>query len=161
MFGESLTRRKPVRASRPLDLFPSFQSQMDRLFQDFFRDDLGFRARPGMRSDGGFVPELEITETPDEFRVTAELPGLTEDQVEVSLVDNVLTLKGEKHEQSEKQEGELRHSERRYGSFERAVTLPSDVMGEKVEAKFAKGLLTVVLPKAKQATVQSIPIRGE
>lgn len=124
------------------------RTEIDRLFDDFgpARSVFNF----GM---SGFapVPALEMTSGDEQYRLTAELPGLKEDDVELSVADGVLTLKGEKrHEEEKKAEGFLL-SERSYGSFERRVTLPSDVDFDKIDAEFKKGVLTITLPRSPEA----------
>jgi HSP20 family protein len=100
----------------------------------------------------GWMPAIEIVEKNGALVVTAELPGLEAKDVDISVEDDVLTISGEKHE--EKKEGEEGTQyylwERRYGSFRRSFTLPSAVDAEKITANFAKGVLTITLPKSEQ-----------
>jgi HSP20 family protein len=100
----------------------------------------------------GWMPPIEIVEKNGALLVTAELPGLEAKDVDISVEDDVLTISGEKHE--EKKEGEEGTQyylwERRYGSFRRSFTLPSAVDAEKITANFAKGLLTITLPKSEK-----------
>jgi len=123
----------------------SFQKEMDRLFRDFFE------VEPfGQRLLSTF-PEIDVKETEKEMRVSAELPGMEEKDVEVLLDSDSLTIRGEKkHEEEEKGEGYYR-SERRYGSFCRVIPLTSEVESDKVEAKFKNGVLTVTIPKTEKA----------
>ena len=110
----------------------------------------------------GWMPAMEIVEKDDALVVTAELPGVKTGEVDITLEDGVLTIRGEKKE--EKKEGEPNSKfhmwERRYGSFQRSFTLPNEVETEKIAAKFDNGLLTVTLPKTEKAKVQGrkIPI---
>ena len=132
--------------------FGWLRSEIDRLFDDFSPARSMFNF--GL-SGIAPVPALELTASEREYRLTAELPGLKEEDVDVSVADGVLTLKGEKREEQEqKNEGYLL-SERRYGSFERRVSLPSDVDPEKISAEFKKGVLTITLPKDEQASGRS------
>ena len=125
----------------------SFQRDMDRLFEDLWR---GFDAPLLGRSDrtkAMISPRIELKEKDDEIVVSAELPGLQEKDIEVTLTDNVLSVRGEKKlEKSEKEEGYV-YSERSYGSFERRIPIDAEVLSEKVTAQFADGILTVTLPK--------------
>jgi|PlaIllAssembly_1097288.scaffolds.fasta_scaffold04134_3 HSP20 family protein len=123
----------------------SFQKEMDRLFRDFFE------VEPfGQRLLSTF-PEIDVKETEKEMRVSAELPGMEEKDVEVLLDSDSLTIRGEKkHEEEEKGESYYR-SERRYGSFCRVIPLTSEVESDKVEAKFKNGVLTVTIPKTEKA----------
>ena len=133
----------------------SFQKEMDRLFRDFFE------VEPfGQRLLSTF-PEIDVKETEKEMRVSAELPGMEEKDVEVLLDSDSLTIRGEKkHEEEEKGESYYR-SERRYGSFCRVIPLTSEVESDKVEAKFKNGVLTVTIPKTEKARadLKKIPIK--
>lgn len=125
------------------------RTEIDRLFDDF--------GRPA-RSIFNFglsgvapVPALEMAEKDKEYRLTAELPGLKEDDVEISIADGTLLLSGEKREEEERKEEGVLLSERRYGAFERRIPLPADVDPDAVRAEFNKGVLTIMLPKDAQA----------
>jgi len=133
----------------------SLQKEMDRLFQDFFE------VEPfGQRVFSTF-PEIDVKETEKELKVSAELPGLEEKDVEVLLDADSLTIRGEKrHEEEEKGESYYR-SERRYGSFSRVIPLTAEVESDKVEARFKNGVLTVTIPKTEKARadLKKIPIK--
>lgn len=134
------------------------RTEIDRLFDDFgrpARNLFNFGA-----SALGPIPALEMTEKDKAYRVTVELPGLKEDEVEVSVADGVLTVSGEKREESERKDEGVLISERRYGSFRRQLSLPSDVDPKAIKADFDKGLLTVTLPKDASAAerTRKIPI---
>ena len=108
-------------------------------------------------------PRIELKEKDDEIVVRAELPGLHQEDVEVTLTDNVLSIRGEKkQEKTEKDEG-YTYSERSYGAFERRIPIDAEVLGDKVSAQFADGVLTVTLPKnpAAKSQARRIPITGE
>jgi HSP20 family protein len=111
-----------------------------------------------------FMPALDVHETDDHVRVTAELPGLSKDDVEISIEgNNMLVLSGEKKAEEEKRQGGYYRSERYYGSFSRRVLLPADVDFDKAEASFKNGVLTVMLPKTEEARRKhrKIEIKGE
>jgi len=109
-------------------------------------------------SNRTWMPPVDIQETADSYRLTAELPGLTRDDINITLENNVLRLTGErKFEKDAKKDGYHR-IERTYGAFSRAFTLPSQVNHEKVEAAFENGLLTISVPKAEQAKPRKITI---
>ena len=131
----------------------SFRREVDRLFDDMFRSpslDFG-------RSMTNW-PSIEVNETDQEMRVMAEIPGMDEKDIELTLDNGMLALRGER--KSEKQEGG--YSERYYGRFERRIALPSYVDEEKAKAEFHDGLLTVTLPKAPDAEkAHRIPINAE
>ena len=143
--------------------FLSLQRDMNRLFDDVFRS---FDSRlPSMGALGGALggfgaswPSVEISDTGQEIRVTAEVPGLEENDVEVLLDGGVLTLRGEKR--SETEDKDRHFSERVYGRFERRIPLGVEVEEDRIEARFHNGVLTVVLPKTEraQSQVKRIPI---
>lgn len=136
----------------------SLHREVNRVFDDVLR---GF----DLPSFGDFGrvewPRLELAETDHELRVTAELPGLDEEDVEILVEESVLTLRGEKRVESEnRQRG---YSELSYGRFERRIGLPQGVEQDKASATFRNGLLTVTLPKSAEAigNVRRIPINDE
>ena len=111
-----------------------------------------------------FAPVLDVRETSDQVQVSAELPGLNKEDVEISIEgNNVLILSGEKKSEEEKKEGGYYRSERYYGAFTRRVLLPADVDFDKAEANFKNGVLTVLLPKTEEAKRKhrKIEIKGE
>ncbi len=148
-----LHREAPVRfATHPgLPLI----DEVNRLFEDFFRD---VPVGAGWPANVGFAPSLEVEESDDAVRVSAELPGIEEKDVELTLEDGVLTLKGEKRSESASEQGKTRRTERSYGRFERSVTLPCEVVVDKVSAAFKQGVLHVTLPKAPAAKAHTIAI---
>ncbi|AEH87535.1 MULTISPECIES: Hsp20/alpha crystallin family protein [Mesorhizobium] len=146
---------------RDQDPFMNLHREMSRLVDDMFR---GFDSRlPSMgrlSSFGGGWPSVEISETDKEIRVTAEIPGMEEKDIEVLLDDGVLTLRGEK--QAETDDKERQFSERFYGRFERRIPLGFEVAEDKVAADFRNGVLSVTLPKTEkaQSRTKRIPIGG-
>jgi len=135
------------------DPFRSLHRQMGRLFDDFLH---GFELSPwaGKRwptMSRGYAPQIGVTENDTEVTVTAELPGMEEKDIDVSLAHGNLTLKGEKREEKESQELGYYRSERSYGSFARTIPLPCEVEEDKVSATFKKGVLTISLPKSPEA----------
>jgi HSP20 family protein len=105
-----------------------------------------------------FTPSVEVEETENEVRVTAELPGLEEKDFELGLEGGVLTLRGEQRHESEDRKGGWSRSERVYGRFERHVPLPCEVESERARAEFRKGVLTVTLPKTPEARERRVRI---
>ncbi len=125
--------------------FMSLQHEIDRVFDDFGR---GFRM-PGW---GDLKePRVDVAETDNDIQVTAELPGVSEKEIDVSLSDGLLTIKGEKHGEKEEKGKEFRMVERSYGSFMRTIPMPYDVDPEAVDAKFEDGVLKLILPKPAEA----------
>jgi len=121
---------------------------VDRLFDNFFQGvDLAPVLNEGVSM---FQPRLDIVETEKEVRITADLPGLEEKDIELSLNENTLSLKGEKKSEEEEEGKNFYRRERTYGAFYRDIELPAEVEASKVEATFKNGVLTVVLPKQEK-----------
>jgi HSP20 family protein len=135
---------------RELDPFAQFRREMDNLFEGMLGDWTGPMNLLDRRL-GSWMPQIDVRETAKEIRVTAELPGMEEKDLEVSLLDGALTIKGEKTEEHEEEKGDVHRSERQYGMFQRTIPLPSQVDVEKVSASFKKGVLKVTLPKTEEA----------
>jgi HSP20 family protein len=110
-------------------------------------------------SETDWLPAVELVEEDDEFVLTAELPGLSKDDVNVSVDDNVLTLKGEKKLEREATHDRAHIREREYGSFERSFTLPRNVESGKIRADFHDGLMEIHLPKGEEAKSRKIEIK--
>ncbi len=136
-----------------------FRNEFDRLFDDFFRDPFGLI--PFRHFDTEFLPRVDVVETGKEVKVTAEIPGMEEKDVEVSLDKDVLTISGEKSSEHAERDGQYHRMERTYGSFRRDIQLPSEVDPEKVDATFTKGVLTITLPKPAESVrrVKKIDIK--
>ena len=145
MAFQSLTpyRSRSVEPFRPASPFLSFYQQANRLFEDVFRDFDDAREALG----GVLAPNIDITQNARETRITAELPGVKEEDVDVSVDNDVLTIRAEKRvEHSEDQD--TRHvSERAYGTFQRSLRLPQSIDPDQVRAHFDHGVLTVILPR--------------
>jgi HSP20 family protein len=108
------------------------------------------------------MPKVDVAETSDEIRVTAELPGMKEDDVEVTLSDGGLVIQGEKRIEKEEKEKNYYRVERSYGKFHRSIPLPGKVDDKNVNASFQNGVLTITLPKAAPspgASTKKIPVR--
>lgn len=139
----------------------SLQREMNRLFDDMFRGfETGFPAGLGTRGFGGAWPRLEVRDDEDAVRVSAELPGMEEKDVELLLEDGVLTMRGETSSHNE--DAKSRFSERHYGRFERRIQLGYEIDEDKVKADLKNGVLEIVLPKDKNASsrVKRIPLGG-
>ena len=146
-------------ALRPLE---NLRRQVDRLFEDFDRgwrlpfSRSSFEIEPFWRRELSFagMPAVDIVEKDDAFEITAELPGMDEKNIEIKLSNGTLTIKGEKKDEREEKKKDYYLSERHYGSFQRSFGLPDGVDPEKIEAHFAKGVLTLHLPKKPEAQQQ-------
>jgi HSP20 family protein len=130
------------------DPFTQLQRQMNSVFDDF----LG-RSSSDLWGGGAgeFLPQIDLSETGKEVRVTAELPGLDQKDVEVTVTNNMLTIKGEKKVEKEEEEGDYYHAERSYGYFNRTIVLPEGIDADKAKAKFKNGVLKVTIPKKPEA----------
>lgn len=130
---------------QPMDVW---RQEMDRWFDRWFG---GFGLAPFEGQWEGFMPRVDVTETDNEIQVSAELPGIDPQHVDVSVSHDVLTISGEKREEREEKEKNYYRTERSYGSFRRSVQLPMEVDTNRADATFKNGLLTVTIPKTEQA----------
>lgn len=139
----------------PLAEFASLRRAMDRVFDE------PMGVRTWLRPDTTDLTfPIDLYETDNSVVVKAALPGLKPDDVDISMHDGALTIKGEsKQEEETKEEGWYRR-EIRYGSFMRSVPLPVGVISDKAEAKFKDGLLTVTLPKAEESVAKTIKVKA-
>jgi HSP20 family protein len=150
---------------RDADPFIALHREVNRLFDDVFRglDQFGIGPLPSLASSRANWgrPNVEVSETDKEIRVNAELPGLEEKDVEVTLDDDVLTLRGEKRAENEDKDRQF--TERFYGHFERHIPLGTEIEEDKVEARFKNGVLTVTMPKTEraQSKTKRIAINGK
>ncbi len=137
---------------RPGDMFSALQREMNSLFDEFWSLCDGAPATARGRGLSAFSPTITVNETGKEYRVTVELPGLSENDVNVELIGDTLTISGEKKAEHEEKHGATVYSERSYGAFSRSVPLPDAVERSTIKAQFKNGVLTVTLPKKAQAT---------
>jgi len=152
----------PAATATP-DAWRSFRTEMDRLF-DRFAGGWGmpslrrmFEMEPALRNDSSFTmpsPAVDVTEDDGAYKVTAELPGMSEKEIEVVASGDTLTLKGEKRQEKEQTEKNFHVSERSYGSFQRSFYIPEGVDREKIVAEFSKGVLTITMPKSAKAVAE-------
>lgn len=141
-----LIRWEPVREMMTL------REAMDHLFDDAFTRPIGSR---------NGAPAIDLYQTNDSVVVKAALPGIKPDEVQLSVSGDVLTLKGEFHNDNEVKEATYHLQEQHYGSFERSVLLPTEVESEKAKAEFENGVLTVTIPKAEQVRPKTISIKAK
>ena len=157
-----IKKAMPPREAVP-DVWRSFRNELDRFFDRF---DGGFQLpsmrrmfdlEPFWRSEASFginALAVDVTEDDKAYKVTAELPGLDEKNIEVMLAGNQLVLKGEKRQEKEEKDKDYYLSERSFGSFQRSFRLPDGIDQDKTAATFAKGVLTVTIPKTAEAQKQ-------
>ena len=124
-----------------------------RLLETFFTDPQGEEV-----SNRNWIPPVDIQETPEGYKLLAELPGLTKDDINITLENNVLRLSGERKFEKDVKKESYHRVERTYGTFSRAFALPQQVQAEGVQAGFENGVLTVMVPKAEQAKPRKIEI---
>lgn len=139
----------------PFSELENLQKEMNRLF------DFSFARRPRGDSTllgGQWSPAIDVYDSKDNILVKADLPGLTKDEIEVSIQDDNLIIKGEKKKDTEVKEENYYRTERFYGSFYRTVELPAQVEADKVDAKYEDGVLSLTLPKKEDAKPKKITI---
>jgi len=146
--------KKSMPAPAAPETWRSFRTEMDRLF-DRFASGFGMPSLRRMFDAETTLtmpdPAVDVTEEADAYKLTAELPGMAEGDIEVALTDDMLTITGEKKEEKAAKEKNYYVSERSYGAFRRSFAVPDGVDRDKVGAAFAKGVLTVTMPKAAGA----------
>lgn len=157
--GAAPTVQNPFESFFGPGAFGSLQEEINRLFDDFW----GTAPATSGETGGAVVlrPRVDLSETKDAFEIRAEMPGLKEDEIEVSVTDDVLSLKGEHKAESEQKDEHYHVRERSYGSFQRAFRLPANADGGKVSAKFENGVLHVTVPKTPEAKAKSRKIAIE
>jgi HSP20 family protein len=144
------------------DALTALQTQMNRLFDRFFE---GFDWEPFGKTElsaagTALMPKVDVSETGEAIHVTAELPGMKEDDIDVTLSDGNLVIRGEKKAEKEDKQKNYHRIERSYGSFQRSIPLPAEVDDKKVDASFKNGVLNIVLPKTGPSkTGKKIPVK--
>jgi HSP20 family protein len=141
----ALVRWDPI---RELD---SLQSDMNRLFDRFFDGRVGDGARR-------WIPAMDLVETDDHLVLRGDLPGMSEDDIDIEIKDNVLTVSGERKAESEEKSEGYHRVERAFGSFSRSLTLPQGVDADQIKAGFDKGVLEVTIPKPAEAKPTRVQI---
>jgi len=133
----------------------NMQREVGRLFDGLFSD---------FKEDGGLMtswsPRADVTENNESYVIKAELPGVSKNDVKITVRENILTIKGEKKQEKEEKDHNLHRVERSYGSFERSFSLPSNLKSDKIDAAYKDGVLTVTLPKAEEAKPKEIEVKA-
>ena len=147
-------KQEPGETARYGDPFEALQHGIDRLFEDFRRGS-AFDALPAFFGKADVfdvrLPRVDVAETDDEVQVSADLPGMDEKDVEVTISNHSLTIRGEKSTEKEEKKKNYHVKERAYGSVQRVITLPEGANADKAKAVFKKGVLTVTMPKTAEA----------
>jgi len=140
--------------------FSLLRQEINTLFDNFFR---GFEIEPFRSRLGVFSPSIDVKESDKDILIAAELPGMDDKDIDVSLTRDSLTIKGEKKQEKEEKGKDYYRMERSFGSFSRTIPLPAEIDTDKVKAEFRKGLLTVRLPKTEKAIKETkkITVKAE
>ncbi len=138
-----------------------FRNEMDSLFERFFGDAWGTSMLESLPARMGWGPRIDLAESENEITVKAELPGVEAGDVNVEVVGNVLSIRGEKKQEKEEKRGSYHYVERQYGSFNRSVQLPTTVDQDKVAASFKNGVLTITMPRRPDAKAKRIAVKSE
>jgi HSP20 family protein len=144
----AITRWDPFR-----DLM-SIQNEMNRLFGRTYGSEMGDTTR------GSWTPALDVYETQEKFVINVELPGMSADDVDISVEDSTLTIHGERSFYKEQDEDSFHRIERRFGEFTRSLTLPATTNAEEIQASFDAGVLTIEVPKKEEAKPKRITIKA-
>ena len=144
----NLIRWEPAREMMTL------REAMNHLFDDAF-------TRPLTLRDGWTAPAIDMYQTDDEIVVKASLPGVKADEVQINITGEILTLKGGTKQVEEKKDKAWHMREQRWGAFERAIALPTEVVADKAKAEFENGILTITLPKAEEVKPKIINIKAK
>lgn len=145
------SRRSPVLS--PWQELEDMSQRLNWLFTD--------RGAPEAPRRVAWSPSVNVEETKEELRLTAELPGMNIDDLEIEVENNILSIRGEKREEEEKEDRKFHVWERCYGSFERSFTLPRTVKPDQISAHFKDGILHVSMPKAPEAKSRKIAVKAE
>ena len=162
--AKEVKETKPA-VRRRMELEPWRFSDLERMFEDWFDD---FGSRPLSRMWPRFArlrgisleaPALDVYEQKDDVIVKAEIPGLTKEEIDISLDGNTLTIKGEKKKEEEVKDEDYYRCERTYGAFSRSIELPVTVQTDKVNASFKNGVLEIRLPKTEEAKKSVVKVK--
>jgi len=145
-----------MRALAPWRGMETLRQEMERVFDRFFEP-----RWDEFEAVGAWAPKLDFSETKDAFVVKAEVPGVEQKDISVSIQDQMLTIKGEKHKEKEEKDEKYHRVERSWGAFARTIALPAGVDTGKVDATFKDGVLSVKLPKTPAAKGTTIPVKAE
>jgi HSP20 family protein len=131
--------------------------EMNSLWHSFFEE----RPRRKIEELGEWSPSLDLSETKNDLVVKAEIPGIDPKDIDISLSNDILTIKGEKKQEREEKEENNHFIERSYGAFSRSIRLPREVQSDKIDASYKNGVLKVTLPKSEEAKKREIKIKVE
>jgi len=141
-----------VTAWHPVTHFTNMQKEIDRMFDRFSSDIFDEEASKTM------LPVVDIVERENDYNIKIELPGVDKKDVKITIQNDILTIKGEKKQESEKKGENYHRVERCYGSFQRSFTLPTSVASDKIDASYENGVLTLRIPKLEEAKPKEIEV---
>lgn len=151
-----LTTWKPFKELEAFRDFEKMRRNTDRFWDSFLE-----RGVWRMDDDGEWFPSVDVSETKNEIVLRAEVPGLDTKDIDISLSDGLLTIRGEKKQEREDKEEDYHVVERSYGTFTRSIRLPKEVQSDKISASYKNGILKVTLPKSEEAKKKEIKIKVE
>jgi HSP20 family protein len=132
--------------------FPSLREEMDKMFEDFF----GKTGFPSM-AEGAWIPPIDVQETKKDVVVMMDIPAIDPKEVSISIIEDRVTIKGERKREEEKEVDYCR-SERVCGSFQRIIQLPAEVLGDKAKASYKDGVLKITIPKSQKAVPKEVKV---
>ena len=150
-----LTTWKPFRELAPFRDFERMRKEMDRFWDSFLEGTLWKKGEDGTE----WFPSLDVSETKNELVVKCEVPGMDSKDIDISLSDGRLTIKGEKKQEKDEKEADYHVIERSYGAFTRSVQLPKEVRHDKISASYKNGILKITLPKSEEAKKKEVKIK--
>lgn len=147
----TLVRWRPTTDLLPL--VSNMQREIHQLFDSFFRGDL--------RDESSYClqPAVDIIESDDAYEIEAEMPGMTKDDIKVTIEGNVLTIRGEKKQEKTEKGKNYHRTERSFGTFVRSFTIPDSVKTDKIEAKHENGIITITLPKQEEVKPKPVDVK--
>ena len=158
----SRTRNAKNITGRREEEYPAvtFLQEMNRMMENFFQ---GFGLASQQERSGAFTPSIDVIDTGEGVKIIAELPGIEQNDIDVSITKEMLTIKGEKKAEKEEKGKGFYRMERSYGSFSRTISIPAEVDPNKAEATFKKGILSIDLPKTEKVLrdAKKISIKSE
>ncbi|HZD68186.1 MAG TPA: Hsp20/alpha crystallin family protein [Actinomycetes bacterium] len=138
----------------------SIQDEINSMFDRVFGRRTAGTGREGGLTAASWAPAVDISERKDAYVVSAEVPGINPEDLDVTLEDGLLTIQGERRMEEETGDRQYHRVERRYGAFRRSITLPSQVKADAIEASYSDGVLQVVVPKSEAAQPKKIDVRS-
>jgi HSP20 family protein len=147
------------RRQQPLTLFDTLQREVDQLFDDFSRGVASGNSTSSGSLMPSIMPSMDVAETDKQIELTVELPGLEQKDVDISVSDNMLTIRGEKKSETEQKDKNFRRVERVYGTFHRVVELPPGIDPSAINATMSNGVLRITVPKPARSETKKIEVK--